>query len=102
MSRFYAKLLLLVLYLTSIISYDGNESVSETTFNQDLNVNSEGINSKSHHQLLNEHLKVIIIFGGVSIIIMIVIVNVVIIKKYLANKRKNRSKRTEQTRPLTR
>jgi hypothetical protein len=53
-------------------------------------------------QLLNEHLKVIILIGVISVIIMAIIVVGFIIIKYLRIKRQNTPQTSEQREPLNR
>jgi len=66
------------------------------------NNNSNPIRKKAHQQLLNEHLKVIIIIGSISVGIMIIIVGIHIAIQYFRNKKRKNPEMIEQTIPLNR
>ncbi len=70
--------------------------------NNNTNNNSNPIRKKAHQQLLNEHLKVIIIIGSISVGIMIIIVGIHIAIQYFRNKKRKNPEMIEQTIPLNR
>jgi uncharacterized protein YneF (UPF0154 family) len=100
MCRFYT-IIFFILYFTLSISNDQNKSSSRLILNENNNKNNF-VRKKAHQQLLNEHLKIIIIIGSISVGIMIIIVSVYIAKQYCANKIRNNPEIIDQTIPLNR
>lgn len=96
----YLTKFLLILCLTFVNSIDRNESDYELNLTQDLNIKPQEINHVTNKQLLNEHLKIFMIIGGVSVGIMIIIATLVITLQYLRMKKRRKHQPTEQTIPL--
>lgn len=104
MLQFYVGFLL-ILYCTLSISTDPDKTSLKSMSNHlstpaDQNNVNELVGRKFEKQLLNEHLKVIIIIGGISVGIMAIIVCIYISIKYLRIKTRNTSQTIEQTEPL--
>jgi len=109
MCRFYT-IIFFILYFKLSISTDQNKSSLRLILNSNLRIDKLNENNntnnfvrkKAHQQLLNEHLKIIIIIGSISVGIMIIIVSVYIAKQYCANKIRNNPETIDQTIPLNR
>lgn len=106
MLQFYVGFLL-ILYCTLSISTDPDKTSLKSMSNHlstpaDQNNVNELVGRKFEKQLLNEHLKVIIIIGSISVGIMIIIVGIHIAIQYFRNKKRKNPEMIEQTIPLNR
>ena len=104
MFRFYTGFIL-ILYFTLSMTIDLNETLSNSNLNNHEVVSikkpdTDNLIKKYQQQVFNEHLKIIIIIGSISVGIMIIIVIIFITIQHVRHKRRNIQETIEQTQPL--